>query len=127
MAARLKNKGLVIFTGCGRPTIERIVEMVRRLSNDPVHAIGGGLHFPVTGGRGNRLGIQFQTIVGTGKPVWQRITDEDPSRTITALNRIHPDKVYLSAHDSCDYSLSRMTQELHADTHVLKAGGHYRF
>ncbi len=127
LVARLKNKGLVIFTGCGHPTIELIVELVRRLSNEPIYVIGGGLHFPVTGGRGNRAGIQFQTIIGTGKPVWRRITDDDLGGAITALNRIHPEKVYLSAHDSCDHSLSRMKQELHAEIRVLKAGGVYRF
>ncbi|MCP4689316.1 MAG: MBL fold metallo-hydrolase, partial [Desulfobacterales bacterium] len=92
-----------------------------------VHIIGGGLHFPVTGGRGSRLGLQFQTFLGTGKPAWQRITDEDLSRTVTALNRTNPDKVYLSAHDSCDHSLTRMKKELQAETHIIKAGAVYRF
>ncbi|MCP4690891.1 MAG: MBL fold metallo-hydrolase, partial [Desulfobacterales bacterium] len=127
LVARLKNKGLVIFTGCGHPTIEVILEMVRRLSNESVYVIGGGLHFPVTGGRGSRAGLQFQTFIGTGKPPWQRITDEDLNHTITAINRIDPARVYLSAHDSCDHSLSRMKQELQAETHVIKAGAVYRF
>ena len=69
--ALLKGKGLVIFTGCGHPTIELIVRMVKRLSKETIYIIGGGLHFPITGGRGNRAGIQFQTVIGTGKPVWQ--------------------------------------------------------
>ena len=64
LLARVKDKGLVVFTGCGHPTIEVVLEMVRRLSDEPLYVIGGGLHFPVTGGRGNRAGIQFQTIIG---------------------------------------------------------------
>jgi 7,8-dihydropterin-6-yl-methyl-4-(beta-D-ribofuranosyl)aminobenzene 5'-phosphate synthase len=127
LVANVRNKGLVVITGCGHPTIELIVQMVRRLSDKPIHVIGGGLHFPVTGGRGNRLGIQFQTLIGTGKPAWQKITDDDLSGTITALNSIKPQKVYLSAHDSCDHSLSRMQQELDADAEVLRAGQTYRF
>ncbi len=125
--ARLKGKGLVIFTGCGHPTIERIVQMVRRVSSEPIHAIGGGLHFPVTGGRGNRAGIQFQTILGTGKPAWKRINDDDLTGTIGEINKMNPSRVLLSGHDSCDHSLERMQQELHADTEVLKAGKTYRF
>jgi len=125
--ARLKDKGLVIFTGCGHPTIERIVQMVRQISTEPIHAIGGGLHFPVTRGRGNRAGIQFQTILGTGKPVWKRITDDDLTRTIAEMNTVNPTRVFLSGHDSCDHSLTRMKQELNADTEVLKAGRTYRF
>ncbi len=125
--ARLKGKGLVIFTGCGHPTIERIVEMVQRISGEPIHLIGGGLHFPVTGGRGNRAGIQFQTILGTGKPAWKRITDDDLTETIEKINAFNPARVFLSAHDSCDHSLNRMKWELNASTEVLQAGMTYRF
>lgn len=127
LIARIKNKGLVVFTGCGHPTIEVILQMVRRLSDEPLYAVGGGLHFPVTNGRGNRAGIQIQTILGTGKPPWQRITDEDLSQTINLINKAAAKKVFLSGHDSCDHSLVRMQRELKAETEVLKAGAIYRF
>ena len=127
LLARVKDKGLVVFTGCGHPTIEVVLEMVGRLSNEPLYTVGGGLHLPVTGGRGNRAGIQFQTMIGTGKPPWQRITDEDLSRTIAAINSASPKRVYLSGHDTCDHSLDRMKRELNAETEVLKAGATYRF
>jgi 7,8-dihydropterin-6-yl-methyl-4-(beta-D-ribofuranosyl)aminobenzene 5'-phosphate synthase len=126
LLARVKDKGLVVFTGCGHPTIEVILEMAGRLSNEPLYAIGGGLHFPVTGGRGNRAGIQFQTVLGTGKPPWQRITDEDLSRTIATINGAGPRKVYLSGHDTCDRALDRLEKELEAKTEVLNAGATYR-
>jgi 7,8-dihydropterin-6-yl-methyl-4-(beta-D-ribofuranosyl)aminobenzene 5'-phosphate synthase len=125
--ARIKGKGLVVFTGCGHPTIEVVLEMVKRLSDEPLYAIGGGLHFPVTEGRGNRAGIRFQTIMGTGKPPWQRITDGDLSRTINAINNANPEKVFLSGHDTCDYALDRMKKELKAQTEVLMAGATYKF
>jgi len=126
LVARVKDKGLVVFTGCGHPTIEVILEMVGQLSDTPLYAVGGGLHFPVSGGRGNRAGIQFQTIVGTGKPVWQRITDEDLGWTIAAINAAGPKQVYLSGHDTCDQALDRLQRELEAETAVLKAGATYR-
>ncbi|MCF7824097.1 MAG: MBL fold metallo-hydrolase [Candidatus Marinimicrobia bacterium] len=124
--ARVKGKGIVVFTGCGHPTIELIIKMVNCLSGENIYAIGGGLHFPITGGRGNRAGIQFQTIIGTGKPVWQKITDNDLSHTIKSLNDMKPKRVLLSAHDSCDHALEKMKQELAAETEVLKAGAIYR-
>jgi 7,8-dihydropterin-6-yl-methyl-4-(beta-D-ribofuranosyl)aminobenzene 5'-phosphate synthase len=127
LIARIKNIGLVVFTGCGHPTMEVILRMVKRLSNEPLYAIGGGLHFPVTGGRGNRAGIQIQTILGTGKPPWRRITDEDLSQTIDLINEAGAKKVFLSGHDSCDHSLERMKRELKAETEALKAGAIYRF
>lgn len=127
LVARIKGKGLVVFTGCGHPTIEVILKMVGRLSDEPIHAIGGGLHFPITDGRGNRAGIRFQTIIGTGKPPWKRITDDDLGRTISAINTIAPQKVFLSGHDICDYSLGRMKNELKADSEILTAGKTYSF
>ena len=125
IVGRIRNKGLMVFTGCGHPTIEVILDMVRRLSDEPVYAIGGGLHFPVTGGRGNRAGIQFQTFLGTGKPPWKRITLEDLGRAIDAINEAGPAKVFLSAHDTCDFSLKRMQQEIDAEVCVLEAGSTY--
>jgi 7,8-dihydropterin-6-yl-methyl-4-(beta-D-ribofuranosyl)aminobenzene 5'-phosphate synthase len=126
LVARLEGKGLVVLTGCGHPGIDVILHMLRRLSDEPLYAVGGGLHFPVTGGRGNRAGIQFQTLVGTGKPPWQQITDQDLSRTIAVLNAAGPQKVYLSAHDTCDHALHRLQAELRAETQVLAAGATYR-
>jgi len=126
LLARVKDKGLVVLTGCGHPTIEVVLEMVGRLSSEPLYAVGGGLHFPVTGGRVNRAGIQVQTMIGTGKPPWQRITDEDLSRAISTINNARPKRVYLSGHDTCDHALDRMTRELNAETEVLKAGATYR-
>lgn len=125
LLARIKGKGLVLFTGCGHPTIEVILEMVKRLSDEPLYALGGGLHLPVTDGRGNRAGIRFQTIFGTGKPPWQRITDADLRRTISAINNAGPEKVFLSGHDTCDYAINRMKNELTAQTEVLMAGATY--
>jgi len=128
LVAKIEGKGLVIITGCGHPTIEVIIEMVGRLSDDPIYAIGGGLHFPVTSGRGTyegMPGIQMQMIVGTGKPPWRRITDDELSSTIKAINAAGPKRVLLSEHDTCDYSIQRFKHELTAETEVLKAGATY--
>jgi 7,8-dihydropterin-6-yl-methyl-4-(beta-D-ribofuranosyl)aminobenzene 5'-phosphate synthase len=127
LVARIKDKGLAVFTGCGHPTIKVILDMVACLSDEPLYVVAGGLHFPVTGGRGDRAGIRFQTILGTGKPPWQRIDDEDLSQTIAAISNAGPKKVYLSGHDTCDHALDRMRAELDAETEVLEAGATYRF
>jgi 7,8-dihydropterin-6-yl-methyl-4-(beta-D-ribofuranosyl)aminobenzene 5'-phosphate synthase len=126
LLARIKDKGLVIVTGCGHPTIEVILEMVRQLSDEPLYAIAGGLHFPITGSRGAFLGIQPQAFLGTGKPPWRRVTDQDLSRTIAAINDAAPEKAYLSGHDTCDHALARMQSELTAESEVLEAGATYR-
>jgi len=126
LVAKVRGKGMVVFTGCGHPTIEVILAMAGRLCDEPLYGIGGGLHFPVTNGRGNRAGIKFQTFMGTGKPPWEKITSGDLDRTIAAINKAHPQKMLLSAHDTCDNSLARMAAELNGETRVLRAGATYR-
>lgn len=122
IVARLKNKGLVVFTGCGHPTIEVILELVKQLSDTPIYAIGGGLHFPVTDSPHCKYGIKTQMIMGTGKPPWKRITDDELTRTIDNINVVNPKIVFLSAHDTCDYAIDRFKKELNAETIVFRAG-----
>jgi 7,8-dihydropterin-6-yl-methyl-4-(beta-D-ribofuranosyl)aminobenzene 5'-phosphate synthase len=129
LIAKLEGKGLVIFTGCGHPTIEVILNMATSLSDDPIYAIGGGLHFPLTSGRGSyegMPGMKLQMIVGTGKSPWRRISDHDLSNTIKTINAARPKHVFLSEHDTCDHSIKRFKNELKAETKVLKAGATYR-
>jgi 7,8-dihydropterin-6-yl-methyl-4-(beta-D-ribofuranosyl)aminobenzene 5'-phosphate synthase len=126
LVARLQGKGLVVITGCGHPTVEVILKMIRRLSGEPLYAIAGGLHFPVTESRFQRYGIQLQMFLGTGKPPWQRITEDDLSQTIAHINGVGPKRVFLSAHDTCDHSLDRLAGELNAEVTVLEAGQMYR-
>ena len=127
LVVRIRNKGLVVITGCGHPTIEVILAMAGRLCQDPLHCVGGGLHFPISDGRGNLAGIRFQTFLGTGKPPWQRIKNRDLDHSIAALNMAAPDRILLSGHDSCDASLKRMETEFTAHTEVLRVGKTYEF
>jgi len=91
-----------------------------------LYAIAGGLHFPLTESRFQRRGIQLQMLLGTGKPPWQRINDEDLSHTIAHVNEAAPKRILLSAHDTCDHALDRLAGELRADTTVVEAGQSYR-
>jgi 7,8-dihydropterin-6-yl-methyl-4-(beta-D-ribofuranosyl)aminobenzene 5'-phosphate synthase len=126
LVAHLAGKGLVLVTGCGHPTVELLLSVVERLSGEPLYAIAGGLHFPITAGRGRPPGIEMQSIVGTGKPPWHRVNDEDLTAAIARINRAAPRRVLLSAHDTCDHALQRMERELDARVEVLEAGRSYR-
>jgi 7,8-dihydropterin-6-yl-methyl-4-(beta-D-ribofuranosyl)aminobenzene 5'-phosphate synthase len=125
LIARIMGKGLLVFTGCGHQGIPLLLRYVKALCKEPIYALGGGMHFPVTEGRGNRMGVQLQQIAGTGKPPWKRITMEDLDETIAAINNAGVKKVFLSGHDSCDFALARLREQLEAETVVLKAGGRY--
>jgi 7,8-dihydropterin-6-yl-methyl-4-(beta-D-ribofuranosyl)aminobenzene 5'-phosphate synthase len=125
IVARLKDKGLVVITGCGHPTIETVIQMVKRLSSEPIYAIGGGLHFPLTDSPLHKPGLKVQMIWGTGKPPWKRLSDEDLTRTIAQLNTIMPKRVFLSAHDTCDHAIRRLRHEIASHVQVLEAGATY--
>ena len=125
IVARLKDKGIVVITGCGHPTIETILRMVQRHFDDPIYAIGGGLHFPVTDSPLRKPGIKVQMIWGTGKPPWQKITEQDLEKTIENLNAVNPEHIFLSPHDTCDYALQRFKDGLNCQTHILKSGATY--
>jgi 7,8-dihydropterin-6-yl-methyl-4-(beta-D-ribofuranosyl)aminobenzene 5'-phosphate synthase len=126
LVARIKDKGLVVVTGCGHPRIETILQMVQQLSDERIYAIGGGLHFPVKDSPLKKPGLQVQMIWGTGKQPWKRITDNDLKTTITNINAAKPDHVYLSPHDTCDYSLAQFHKNLNCNTSILKSGATYR-
>lgn len=127
LVARIEGKGLVVVTGCGHPTIEVILGMVRRLCDEPVHAIAGGLHFPIRKSRLQSKGVQMQMLFGTGKPPWNPINDEDLGKAIAAINAAGVRRVLLSAHDTDDHAISRMDGELDAAVEVLRAGVTYSY
>ncbi len=119
------EQGLVVVTGCGHPTIQLILEMVRRLSPEPIHAIIGGLHLPVTSSRSRRWGLPIQQIFSTGMLPHRRIDDTDLDAAIATLNEARPARLLLSAHDSCDHALQRLQDEVDAEVEVLEVGGRY--
>lgn len=125
LLVHLRDRGLVVFTGCGHPTLPTILDVVRRLSPEPIYAIGGGLHLPLMGGRVGARGLDLQTIIGTGKPPWRKIDETDVENVVCAIRTASPRKVYLSAHDSCDEALRRIENALDCHVEVLAAGGTY--
>ncbi len=125
LVAHVHGKGLVVVTGCGHPTVEVILKMARRLSDEPLYAVIGGLHLPISRSRSRRWGLDVQRLFGTGKPAWRQVTEYDLERTIKVLNAASPERLYLSPHDSCDRSIEQLERHLLADVHVLRAGRTY--
>ncbi len=121
----VKNKGLVVFVGCGHPTLPVILKMVRKLSSKPIYAVVGGLHFPITRSRERITGVEIQMMIGTGLPPWKRLREKDMDETIDSINRANPSFVYLSAHDSCDHALQLFADRLQSKVDVLLAGETY--
>ncbi|OQX62675.1 MAG: MBL fold metallo-hydrolase [Desulfococcus sp. 4484_241] len=107
LAINVKGKGIVIVVGCGHPTIERILDRAAMLFDRPVYAIIGGLHFPVHGGRLMLGPINLQAVVGTDRPPWEPICEQDVDDAIKYIKKADPKVVALSPHDSSDWSIER--------------------
>jgi len=126
LVARLEGKGLVVFTGCGHPTLAAIAGMVRRMSSEPIYAVVGGLHLPITSGRPYR-GLALQRFIGTGYPPWRLLTDDDLAQTIAVLKNSGGRRLLVSAHDTCDHAISRLRRDVGVPIEVLRAGRTYSF
>jgi len=46
LAVNVEGKGIVLITGCGHPTVPKIVERAKMLFDQPIVGIVGGLHYP---------------------------------------------------------------------------------
>jgi len=117
LAVNVKDKGIVLIIGCGHQTIERIIERTSALFDAPIHAIIGGLHFPVGGGRIMLGPINIQQIVGSDNPPWRGIRQNDIQHAIAAIKKVSPKIVALSPHDSSDWSLDQFRRAF-GDTYV---------
>lgn len=103
LAVNVEGKGLVLLTGCGHSTIQRIVERAEMLFGEPIYGIVGGLHYPVTGSK-------MQRLMGTNKWPWDPVSKEDVQAGIACLQSRHPQLVALSPHDSCAWTIETFRQ-----------------
>ena len=107
LAVNVEGKGIVLIIGCGHQTTERIIERTRALFDEPIHAIIGGLHYPVNGGRIMIGPFNIQRIVGSDRPPWVSIRESDVLSAIDAIKSVSPKIVALSPHDSSDWCIEQ--------------------
>ena len=46
LAVNVEGKGIVLITGCGHPTVPKIVERAKLVFDQPIIGLVGGLHYP---------------------------------------------------------------------------------
>lgn len=46
LAVNVEGKGIVLITGCGHPTVPKIVERAKQVFDQPIIGLVGGLHYP---------------------------------------------------------------------------------
>jgi 7,8-dihydropterin-6-yl-methyl-4-(beta-D-ribofuranosyl)aminobenzene 5'-phosphate synthase len=107
LAVNVEGKGIVLIIGCGHQTLERAIARTEALFDEPIYGVVGGLHLPVTA---SRAPYDIQRFIGTGRPPWQRIGEDDVLATVEHLKEKDPKLVAISAHDSCDWTLGQFRE-----------------
>lgn len=102
LAINVKGKGIVIVSGCGHQSIEKIIQRTEILFEEPIYGMLGGFHYPMEESR-NITWIYKYFVVD--KMPWERLTDDDINNNIKLLKNKGVELIGFSGHDSCDKSL----------------------
>ncbi len=106
LAVNVEGKGIVLIVGCGHQTLPKIVKRAEALFEEPMYGIVGGLHYPVTDSRIKIMGIKIQKYFGICRFPWKPIIMDVVQENIDFLKKLNLKVVGLSAHDSCDDSIT---------------------
>ncbi|MCJ7819695.1 MAG: MBL fold metallo-hydrolase [Bacteroidales bacterium] len=108
LAVNVKDKGIVIISGCGHQSIEKILLRTDLLFDEPLYGVLGGFHYPMEEGRNITWLYKYLVV---GKLPWERLTADDIKYNCELLKTRKVKLVGLSAHDSSDGSIKIFRQE----------------
>lgn len=119
IAVNVKDKGIIIITGCGHQTVEKIIKRSELLFDEPIYGILGGYHLPITIGRNIE---KFQQYFCTGRLPWKPFTMEDVNNNILLMKKKGVKIAGVSAHDSCDDSINAFKEAYRDSYEEIKVG-----
>lgn len=99
----VQHLGVVVISGCGHPGIEKIILRAELLTGQPVFALLGGFHLPLTTGRNITPDYKFTV---SGKLPWQSLCQADLEEKANFLKNHKVRHIGISAHDSCDTTIN---------------------
>jgi len=114
IAINVEGKGIVIVSGCGHQTIERILHRVDCLFEEPIYGLLGGFHLPISTGR-NISKVYLYVI--TNRFPWDPLTTAEISDIIDFVKKKGVRFVGISGHDTCDESIN-MFKEAFGDSYI---------
>lgn len=125
LVVHVQGRGLVLVVGCGHPGLEALLTRTAQMSGEPIHAVVGGLHFPIPGGRWKMAGLDVQRWASYGfgaGPSPEAIQRDIDRLKATGLRWISP-----SPHDSSDEMIERFRREFGERFLDLRVGAPLRF
>jgi 7,8-dihydropterin-6-yl-methyl-4-(beta-D-ribofuranosyl)aminobenzene 5'-phosphate synthase len=108
LAINVKNKGIVIISGCGHQSMKKIIDRTNVLFNKPLYGVIGGFHYPL---EENRNISWFHKYLVADKLPWERLTEDDIYYNINLLKAKDVKLVGISGHDSYDKSIGLFKKE----------------
>jgi 7,8-dihydropterin-6-yl-methyl-4-(beta-D-ribofuranosyl)aminobenzene 5'-phosphate synthase len=118
LAFNVKDKGIIIISGCGHHSVPKILARTNVLFNEPIFGLLGGLHYPVEVGRN----ITPILKLAIRKLPWEDFTIKDVKKDIELIKNSKIKIVGLSAHDSCDKSISAFKDEFGDEYYDIQVG-----
>jgi len=113
----VKDKGLIIVTGCGHQTVDKLLLRCNRISDLPIYGILGGFHLPIYGDSEKYMGYLI-----TGKLPWEPLTVSDVNKKIELIKKQNVKLIGISTHDSSVKAIEAFKKAFSKEYEDLKTG-----
>ena len=110
LAIHLRGRGVLLVLGCGHQTLAKVIERARRVFEEPIYGVIGGLHYPVPEGRGTLFGVDVQYRLSSGSGPFNPIRQADVEADIERLRQLDLGIVGVGGHDSSDEVIARFAE-----------------
>jgi len=122
LAVNLRDRGIVLFVGCGHQLLAKIITRAQELFDQPIVAVVGGLHYPYPEGRGKMFGIDVQYRLGSGRSPFDPIRLEEIDADFELMKSIGLQLVAVGGHDTSDFILDRLMTDFKDRARMLRVG-----
>ncbi|RHX95833.1 MBL fold metallo-hydrolase [Leptospira yasudae] len=122
LAVHVRDKGIVLISGCGHQTLKKILERTERSFSTEIYGIVGDLHYPVPSGRLNRFGINLQRVFASGTDPLHTLDWEDVQHDSSILKKKNLSFLAIGGHDSSDETIELFSQNFGSSYHRVVVG-----
>lgn len=117
----VKDKGIIIVTGCGHQTLEKIIQRVMKLTDANIYGLIGGLHLPFPNDKPFDSQFRFAGYTAPGILPWESI-NEIVNQNIELPKGKGIKVICLSQHDSSVKTLTAFRTAFPKEYVNLKIG-----
>lgn len=124
VAVNVKGKGIVIISGCGHQSVEKMIARSEKLFDTAPYAMLGGFHFPIEEGR--NITWMYKYCVADKLP-WDYLTPQDVEAKIRLMQEKGVKVAGVSGHDSCDKAIALFKEAFGENYRDIEVGTRVTF